>query len=138
MPRVLIVDDDRTTVRLLKTLLELDGYDVSVAPTAAAVVTLALEVRPDLFLMDYHLDEMDGVQIVNHIRALPDFQHTPIVITSGMNVEREALAAGASRFLMKPFDPDSLNQLFRASLTLDYSPRFPPVCPLPATCRPPL
>lgn len=116
MPRVMIVDDDRTTVRLLKTLLELDGYEVSIAPTAAEVVTLAQEVQPDLFLMDYHLDEMDGVQVVNHIRALPAFRHTPIIITSGMNVEREALAAGASRFLMKPFDPESLNTLFRSLL----------------------
>lgn len=114
MPRIMIVDDDRITVRLLTTLLEIDGFDVSVAPTGHEVVTLAQQVRPDLILMDYHLEDTDGVQVVNRIRALPEFQSLPIIVVSGMNVEEEALAAGATRFLMKPFDPDSLQSLFNA------------------------
>jgi CheY-like chemotaxis protein len=110
----MIVDDDRITVRLLTTLLEIDGFDVSVAPTGREVVTLARQVRPDLILMDYHLEDMDGVQVVHQIRALPEFQHLPIIMVSGMNVEPEALAAGSTCFLMKPFDPDSLQNLFNS------------------------
>lgn len=114
MPRIMIVDDDHITVRLLSTLLEIDGFDVSVAPTGREVVALAQQVRPDLILMDYHLEDIDGVQVVQRLRALPAFQQTPIIVVSGMNVENEALAAGATRFLMKPFDPDSLQHLFNS------------------------
>lgn len=112
MARVLIVDDDRTTVRLLKTLLELDGFEVAIASLGREVMQLAQQVKPDLFLMDYHLDDINGVEVIRIVRSYPDFQQTPIVMTSGMNIEREALEAGATRFLMKPFDPDHLQQLF--------------------------
>lgn len=110
--KVMIVDDDRTTVKLLQTLLELDGYDVSVAPRGGDVIPLAEQVRPDLFLMDYHLTDIDGVEVIRDLRAHTDFAATPIVMTSGLNVEREALAAGASAFLIKPFEPDQLPVLF--------------------------
>lgn len=112
VPKVLIVDDDRTTVRLLQTLLELEGFEVIVAPHGADVVPLAKQDIPDLFLMDYHLHDMTGVQLVADLRQYSEFQQTPIVIASGMNVEKEARAAGASAFLMKPFDPGLLQRLF--------------------------
>jgi CheY-like chemotaxis protein len=108
----MIVDDDRTTVRLLKTLLELDGYEVAISSKGSEVVALAEEVQPDLFLMDYHLDDIDGIQVINLVRAHPTFKQTPIIMTSGMNMEREALEAGASHFLMKPFNVDHLQSLF--------------------------
>ena len=114
MSKVMIVDDDRTTVRLLQTLLELDGFDVSVAPRGGDVLPLAREVQPDVFLMDYHLTDMDGVQVIRHLRADPTFASTPIVMVSGMDVETEAMKAGATMFLVKPFEPDALPELFNS------------------------
>jgi DNA-binding response OmpR family regulator len=108
----MIVDDDRTTVRLLQTLLELDGFDVSVAPRGEDVLPLARTVRPDVFLMDYHLSDMNGVEVIRHLRADPTFARTPIVMVSGMDVEKEAIKAGATTFLVKPFEPDDLPGLF--------------------------
>ncbi len=112
LPRLLIVDDDRTTVRLLKTLLELDGFEVSISPRGADVIPLAQQVKPDLILMDYHLSDMQGIDVVVALRAMAEFATTPIVVASGLNVEREALEAGASKFLIKPFDPENLQTLF--------------------------
>lgn len=108
----MIVDDDRTTVRLLKTLLEMDGFDVTIAATAAEVLSLAPQIQPDLFFMDYHLEDSNGAEVTSVIRATSHFRTTPIVIASGMNVEDEVREAGASCFLMKPFDPSKLQQLF--------------------------
>jgi CheY-like chemotaxis protein len=108
----MIVDDDRTTVKLLQTLLELDGFRVSVVPRGGDVLPKAREVQPDVFLMDYHLSDMNGTQVVQHLRADPTFARTPIVMVSGMDVEQEALKAGASAFLVKPFEPDDLPVLF--------------------------
>ena len=108
----MIVDDDRTTVKLLQTLLELDGFNVVVAPRGGDVLPLAQAEQPELFLMDYHLSDMDGVEVIVQLRATQDFAKTPIIMTSGLNVEKEAMEAGASTFLIKPFDPEYLPKLF--------------------------
>lgn len=110
----MIVDDDRTTVKLLQTLLELDGFDVSIAGRGADVIPLAEKVKPDVFLMDYHLSDMDGVEILRELRAGEEFAQTPIIMTSGLDVEEEVMAAGASAFLVKPFEPDDLPRLFNS------------------------
>jgi DNA-binding response OmpR family regulator len=115
LPKVLIVDDDRTTVKLLQTLLELDGFEVQFAPRGGDVLPMSLKFMPDIFLMDYHLSDMDGVEIIRDLRAGAGdgkFVHTPIVVASGLNVEEEVMEAGANAFLVKPFEPDELPGLF--------------------------
>lgn len=112
----MIVDDDRTTVKLLQTLLELDGFDVSVAGRGHDVVPLAENERPDIFLIDFHLSDIDGVYVIRDLRALPLFASTPIVMTSGLDVKDEAMAAGATTFVLKPFEPNDLSMLFNTLL----------------------
>jgi DNA-binding response OmpR family regulator len=112
VPKVLIVDDDRVTVKLLQTLLELDGFDVSTAPRGADVLPTARQSQPDVILMDYHLSDVDGVEVVRQLRAEADFARIPIVMASGLDVEEEAISAGATTFLVKPFEPDELPRLF--------------------------
>lgn len=118
MSRILIVDDDRTTIKLLQTLLQLDGFEVSVTPRGKEAIQLAADFQPDALLVDYHLSDMDGVALVQALRRVPGLEATPVVVTSGLDVEREALAVGASEFLLKPFDPDYLGRLFHR-LTAD-------------------
>lgn len=108
----MIVDDDRTTVKLLQTLLELDDFEVSAAPRGADVMPLAVKVQPQIFLIDYHLADMDGVEVIRALRESVDFATVPIVMTSGLDVEDEAMEAGASTFLIKPFEPTELPILF--------------------------
>jgi two-component system chemotaxis response regulator CheY len=112
MPKVMLVDDDRTTVSLLQTLLELDGFDVVVSPRGQMAIDKASTEKPDVFMLDYHLTDMDGVTVVKTLRANPVFAKTPIVMASGLNVEDEALKAGASMFLLKPFEPGQLADIF--------------------------
>jgi len=108
----MIVDDDRTMVKLLKTLLELDKFEVSVVANGGEVLGRARQIQPDIFFMDYHLADIDGVEVVRELRATDQFAMTPIVVTSGLDVEDEVIEAGANRFLIKPFEPASLPQLF--------------------------
>ncbi len=112
MPKVMIVDDDRTTVTLLKTLLELDGFEITVVGRGADVIPTIEQVKPDLLFMDYHLADMDGVDILRELRAEGSFMNIPIVMTSGLDVEEEVMAAGATAFLVKPFEPSDLPDLF--------------------------
>ncbi len=112
----MIVDDDRNTVKLLQTLLELDGYEVSIAPRGADVIPNAEQSNPDIFLMDYHLADMDGVDVIRKLRVHPTFANTPILMTSGLDVEDEALEAGANKFIVKPFEPGDLPIIFNSLL----------------------
>jgi DNA-binding response OmpR family regulator len=113
----MIVDDDRTTVKLLQTLLELDGFEVAVAGRGADVMPLAEQFTPDIFLMDYHLTDVDGVEVVRALRASERFASTPIVVTSGLDVSEEVIEAGANTFLVKPFEPDELPPLFNSLIS---------------------
>jgi two-component system sensor histidine kinase/response regulator len=116
LPKVLVVDDDRNTVKLLQTLLELDGFEVAISPRGGDVIPTAEQTHPDIFLMDYHLADMDGVDVVRELRAHPTFGNTPIVMTSGLDVADEVLEAGANKFIIKPFEPSELPILFNSLL----------------------
>ena len=108
MPRVMIVDDDKTTVDLLKMLLELDGFEVVVSPTGNGTPARAHETLPDAFLVDFNLPDADGTEVVEKLRSDEVFRGRPSVMASGMERGKEALAAGANLFLSKPFEPDDL------------------------------
>ncbi len=112
MSKVLLVDDDRTTVKLLQTLLELDGFEISIASRGGDVIAMVEEIQPDIILMDYHLSDMDGVDVLRDLRGMDAYVELPIVMTSGLDVEEEVIEAGANAFLVKPFEPDELPGLF--------------------------
>ena len=118
MPKVMIVDDDRNTVKLLQTLLELDGFVVVVTGRGSDVLPVAEQAKPDLFLMDYHLADMDGVDVVRELRKTEAFAKTPIVMASGLDVEIEAKDAGVDHFMIKPFEPSDLAPLFNKLMGL--------------------
>lgn len=109
---VMIVDDDMTTVKLLQTLLQMDGFVVTVASKGLEAVELAQQNQPEVFLIDYHLADMEGIELLRQLRE-GEFSQTPIVMTSGLDVREEVLKEGANEFLVKPFEPDDLPDLFR-------------------------
>jgi CheY-like chemotaxis protein len=110
--KVMIVDDDQTTTSLLETLLELDGFDVTSVSRGSDVITRAEQFHPDIFLMDYHLTDTEGVVILRQLRKHEVLQNIPVIIASGMDVEDEVIEAGANIFLVKPFEPADLPRLF--------------------------
>jgi DNA-binding response OmpR family regulator len=115
LAKVMIVDDDLTTVKLVQMLLEMDGFEVRISARGGDVIPLAVQFEPDLFLMDYHLADMDGVTILRDLRggaAGGAFVRTPVVVASGLDVEEEVIEAGANAFLVKPFEPSELGPLF--------------------------
>jgi CheY-like chemotaxis protein len=113
MSKLMLVDDDPTTTDLLKLLMELDGFEVKVVNNGGGVIAAAESFLPDIILMDYHLNDMHGVDVLRNIRAHPTLHQLPVVIGSGMNVEDEVMAAGATMFLVKPYEPSDLSPLFK-------------------------
>jgi len=113
----MIVDNERTTASLIQTLLELDGFEVSIVGRGMQVAVRARQNPPDVFLLDYRLDDIEGTEVTRRLRAIPEFAHTPIVMSSGLNVADEAYAAGASLFLIKPFEPSQLSGILNRLIT---------------------
>lgn len=118
MPKVMIVDDDRTMVSLLATLLELDGYSVVKASNESDFRNQLAAETPDLVIMDVFLKNSDGTEIVRELRANPEsaLGRTPVIMTSGMEISSRCIEAGANSFLLKPYDPEDLLQVVRNQL----------------------
>ena len=103
------MEDDRTTVKLLQTLLELDGFEVVMARRGEDALKLTREQSPDLMLIDYHLSDMAGVEVVTRLRAEQQFAKLPIVMTSGLDLQEER-GRWREPLLAKPFEPGRLSE----------------------------
>lgn len=114
--KIMLVDDDRTMVALLKTLLELDGYEVVQPPDFADLIGSIKESNPSLILMDVFLKDADGVDLLREVRSDPALGAIPVVMTSGMDVSDQCKDAGASAFVLKPYDPETLASVIQNQL----------------------
>lgn len=107
MQKILLLEDNATMKSLLKTLLELEGFQVLFpsALTELSIFTAIEAHQPDLLLVDVLLNGINGLELV---KKMPDARRYRILMTSGMDVENECLQAGADGFLLKPYDPAEL------------------------------
>lgn len=112
----MVVDDDRTMVSLLRTLLELDGYQVAQPRDHTNLLESIAAERPDLVLMDVFLKGHDGIDLVKALRRNPELAAIPVVMCSGMDMSDQSLAAGANSFVLKPYDPAVLLEHIRNHL----------------------
>lgn len=108
MPKILILDDDLTFVRLTKTLLELEGYDVLHDTQERAMIHTVRSEKPDVILLDVFLEETDGMDLLVQLRAEEDIADTRVIMTSGMDLSEQAATAGADAFILKPYEPGQL------------------------------
>ncbi|MEE9216875.1 MAG: response regulator [Anaerolineales bacterium] len=116
MPKVLIVEDDRTMVSLLATLLELDGFEVIPTTQAGDLEQNLRNDQPDLLIMDVFLTNGDGIELLRKVRSSSEFSKLPVIMTSGMDVEDQCLEAGANGFMLKPYSPPDLLSMIRENL----------------------
>lgn len=118
--KVLLVDDDVRNVYALMSFLETFHMDISFAENGKESIEI-LEGNPDfdLVLMDIMMPEMDGYEAIQRIRENPQFSYLPIIALTAkaMKEDREkCIKAGASDYIVKPFDPDQLISLIRVWL----------------------
>jgi two-component system response regulator MtrA len=125
MSRVMIIDDDRTMLSLLKILLEMEGFEVVGAPRHDAILSSVRTEKPDLVLMDVFLPGVDGMEVLSQMRASPDLAEARVLMTSGMDLGDQCLAAGANGFLLKPYTPEQLISMINENLGPD-GPSRPP------------
>lgn len=116
LPTVLIVEDDRSIVHLLTTILNANEYRTMQVSTGREAVTSISSHCPDVVLLDLGLPDMDGVDIIRSVRQ---WSQIPIIVLSARSREKEkveALDAGADDYVTKPFGTAELLARIRIAL----------------------
>jgi DNA-binding response OmpR family regulator len=114
--KILVVDDEETTVQLLTTLLELRGFEVIKAYRAEDGLRKAYRTQPDLVLLDIMMPDMDGLEVCKRLRELSD---VPIIFLTARTDTKDivkGLEVGADDYIVKPYDNDELIARLHAHL----------------------
>jgi DNA-binding response OmpR family regulator len=114
--KILIVDDDKKTVNLVKLYLEKDGYQVLTSYDGQQALELARQKQPDLVVLDLMLPEVDGLDVCRILRAESKI---PIIMLTAKTTEQDKLLGldlGADDYVTKPFSPRELMARVRAVL----------------------
>lgn len=110
--RILIADDQAENIYLLEALLQGSGFEVQCAANGVEALDLARQAPPDLLITDLLMPKMDGFELCRQFQREPALATTPILVYTATYLEPEderlALSLGATRFLIKPQEPDIL------------------------------
>ncbi|HEU4589285.1 MAG TPA: response regulator [Steroidobacteraceae bacterium] len=118
--RVLVVDDSLSVRRAIASLLEDQGYEVTLARDGIEAVK-ALEIaRPDVLLTDLEMPNMNGLELTAHVRSRPELAGLTVVMITSRSMDkhrRQAMSAGVNAYLNKPFSDHELLQHVAEAVT---------------------
>lgn len=120
--RILIVDDDAKSQKLMRDMLSNEGYDLAFAPTGSTALAEAAHKAPDVILLDVLMPDMDGFEVCRHLRLDPILAEVPILLVTAL-ADRPSrlrgLEAGADDFVTKPVDVIELRTRVRNVILLN-------------------
>ena len=119
MARILVVDDDPAIRQLLTDVLEMEGYEVTLAVDGIAAVRAVKGASPDFVVLDVMMPGMDGFEVLSTIRA-QDGEPVPVLMLTAAaepDADSRAWANGVDFYLAKPFSPDAILDLIDSVLT---------------------
>ena len=111
MTRILAVDDSPSMRGIVRIALSGAGFEVTEAADGAEALEIARKDSFDLVLSDVNMPHMDGISLIRALRAEAAYKHTPILMLtteSSAERKREGKDAGATGWIIKPFDPEQL------------------------------
>lgn len=113
---ILTVDDSPSIRQMLTFVLETNGYRVLQASDGVEGLEVAKTNKVDVVLTDQNMPKMDGLSLIRELRALPAYEKTPIVMLtteSSLAMKEQGRGAGATGWMVKPFDPDRLVEMLK-------------------------
>ena len=111
MSRILAVDDSPSMRQMVSFTLKSAGFDVAEAEDGAVALELARKEKFSLVLIDINMPNMNGMELIRALRAVPDYKFTPLLMLTteaATDKKQEGKAAGATGWIVKPFNPDQL------------------------------
>ena len=111
MPTILAVDDSASLREMVRFTLTEAGYDVLEAADGVEALEIARKNLVDAVIADVHMPNMDGIELIKHLRALSGYKFVPILMLttdSDTGLKQQAASGGATGWLVKPFSPDRL------------------------------
>ncbi len=115
-PLVLVIDDSDDSRLLLTQIIQESGCRVLTAPSGEDGISIALDRRPDLIVLDLLMPEMSGFETLQRIKAHPSVAQTPVIVVSVVAAEYQGRLAGAVDVLNKPIDRDTLGDAIDRAL----------------------
>jgi two-component system chemotaxis response regulator CheY len=112
--RILVVDDSPNVRRMIRAALACEDYQVSESEDGEQALASVQAAPPDLVITDIYMPVMDGLSLVHAVRALPALRFIPILILtteSEEGMKQLGRAAGATGWIVKPFEADHLRQV---------------------------
>ena len=116
---ILYIEDNEFNRKIVRDLLKRTKYQLVEAQDGEAGVAKALEIQPDLILMDIQLPVLDGHEATRRIKQDPNLRHIPIIVVTSYALsgdDAKAMAAGADAYVAKPFSPRQLLATIRKFL----------------------
>lgn len=123
MSRILTVDDSASMRELLRFVLERAGHEVFQAVDGDDALAKAAIQTSDVVVTDVHMPHMNGIDLVRHLRQIPNYRYVPILVLtteSGTEWKQQGKAVGATGWLVKPFDPSTLLSTIARVLPQQY------------------
>ena len=111
MAKILIAEDERDIRDLITFTLRFAGHEVIPTANGEEAYQTAMQVLPDLILMDVRMPRMTGYEACEHLKANDSTKNIPVIFLSAKGQESEVrigLDAGAEEYILKPFSPDQL------------------------------
>jgi two-component system chemotaxis response regulator CheY len=111
MAQVLVVDDSASMRNMVMATLASAGHQVKDAENGEVALALAKNAKFDAVITDLNMPVMDGITLVKHLRALANYTYTPILLLTTESAGDKKMAgkeAGATGWLVKPFNPEKL------------------------------
>jgi len=117
-PLVLIVEDEEAARELLTSYLEPEGYDVAWVSSGTDALIRARQLQPDVITLDIRLGDISGWEILHRLKKDPETTHIPVVVISILDEPETGFALGASDYLVKPIEKESLLAVLRKHVSL--------------------
>jgi len=111
MATILAVDDSNSMRQMVSFTLKQAGHEVQEAADGVEALEMAKKARFNLVISDVNMPRMDGIALIRELRALPAYKFTPLLMLtteSGSDKKQEGKAAGATGWIVKPFNPEQL------------------------------
>jgi len=123
--RILILDNDKDLLYVLQEVMDMEGFEASIVQSTDDLLQLVRSYQPDLILLDFSLDGIDGGTWCKQLKSDPEFAHIPVIIFSAYIDKGLAKGTyGCDDFIDKPFNLDDL--INRIKLLTTSAPNQPP------------